>query len=75
MWALVDYLNVMSNAIFMDEKQPLSFMPQSWRYRDGAITFDVYWTDCNLLFARLAAIIFIVMGFMVRTCDLCVYIF
>jgi len=64
-WAFVDYMNVMCNAIFLDERLPLTFMPQSWRVRDGSVTFETYWTDCNLLFARVAAFIFIVLAFMV----------
>lgn len=67
-WAFVDYMNVMCNAIFLDERLPLTFMPQSWRVRDGSVTFETYWTDCNLLFARVAAFIFIVLAFMVRLC-------
>ncbi|EOD40132.1 hypothetical protein EMIHUDRAFT_439733 [Emiliania huxleyi CCMP1516] len=61
-WALADYVNVMLNAVTQDEGQMWSFAPQTWTLQDGKPAFLHFWTDCNLKYARLAALGFMVVG-------------
>ena len=39
-----------------------SFAPQTWTLQDGKPAFLHFWTDCNLKYARLAALGFMVVG-------------
>jgi hypothetical protein len=58
-------MNVMCNAVFLSEDMPLTFIPQSWRLRDGEVTLETTWTDCNPHYPRYAALIFMVIDFLV----------
>jgi len=57
MWFVVDYLNVMINALVTDEGMPWSFRPLAYTFAEGDVLpkFNYYWTDCTLTYAQMAA--------------------